>query len=616
MAADAAPALAGLEIDGAAHALHGASLRVHGLEGQGLEGGRAEPGGAVRLDGDGAQQHARRLGVGVADAGLVGHVGLAFGEDLEHAQFSDPAPVGEGEVAVTDVGQEELAVAAVCVKHAGQDGRHGPGRGGDGVHAGDAGGAVKQFEVAEAVEEVQPRFGVFLGVGTHAGEGIKAETDEEVVFGEGPGAVEIGVGPLVASLGVADLRGEGFDGGKVVLAAFAVKPGAGRIKEHERAAHVGVVRPGEKGEAVCAGDGMGLVAGVDALGVVAEELARVRAVGVRHPDAVEMGRRAVHIVPAGVGDAPVVEHLRVPLAGLVDGQGADRAVRLKAVQGVGGQRLPGVVAAGEAAPACGHEGDAAVGQGAGIEIVVRAVREGAQVAAVNVHRVKVEAAPFGRVEVRLFAVRGARGKGKVEGLRIMGHGQGGIVALGQAALDQFARIGRLTGLVENVNAAARDVGVVVVVAEVFVEHLADEAVALHEGDGASGEERVFQGDAAGEMAQFQIERQPLLFVQITGPRRAHGEIRQGFPGRRNRRRRRQVRNQQVRPAQCRRQRLGAVRVAAQPRLLAAPVRLDGVAPCVFIGGGVQAGGGDDEEQQGGVIACVHPLCLLGLLPLW
>jgi len=346
-------------------------------------------------------------------------VGFAFGQQLIDMQGADGPVFREGQMAFVDIGEHKLAgIAQSGIEPARQRGRRGTRRQWYGIHGGDAGLPIQEFQVAEPVEEVETRFGVFFRQRAHAGKGIKTETDEEIVLRKGPRAMIIGFGPHIGCLRETHFRRERFNGNEIILAGHRVKGRLRGIEQHERTAHVGVMRPGEKSQPLRAGHGMGLVTRVDALRVIAEDLSRFRAVRVGGPDAVEMGGRPVHVVPADIGDAPVVQHLRMPLAGLVSGKTPYRPVRVQPVQRVGGQRFPGIVAAREPAAPGGHEGDAAIGQRAGIEVIVGAVGQRAQIPSVGVHRAQVETAPLFGIELRLLAL-GTRCEGEVEGLPIV-----------------------------------------------------------------------------------------------------------------------------------------------------------------------------------------------------
>ena len=80
---EAASSLAGLEVGYATHALDRPAVFVDGLEVERFSGGSTEVGGAVGLDGDGAEQHSGAFGVGMADSGLIYDVGFGFGGTID-----------------------------------------------------------------------------------------------------------------------------------------------------------------------------------------------------------------------------------------------------------------------------------------------------------------------------------------------------------------------------------------------------------------------------------------------------------------------------------------------------------------------------------------------------
>jgi hypothetical protein len=273
------------------------------------------------------------------------------------------------------------------------------------------------------------------------------------------------------------------------------------------------MRAGDEGDFVGARDRLRLKTGVDSLRVIAEEDARIRAVRVADPQSVIVGGGTVHVVPARVDDPSIVQHGRMPFIGLVEGENPHvRAGGIHPVQGVAGQGLPGVVTAAEAAATRGHEGQAAIRQGAGIEVVVAPLGEAAQVRPIHVHCIDVEALPLRRVVIRLNL--GTLRKGKVDGPGVIGERERRVIAFRQAAGDQIAHGERPPGLLQNVDPAAGNIAVVIEVTEVFVEHLADEAPARHEGNGLAGDQGVLQGHASRHRPDPVIQGQACRLIEL------------------------------------------------------------------------------------------------------
>ena len=320
---------------------------------------------------------------------------------------------------------------------------------------------------------------------------------------------------------------------------------------------------------------MRLVTGVHVLRVTAEQLPRVGAVRVGGPDAVKMRGRPVHVVPPDIRDLPVRQHLRMPLARLVERERAHiPPVRFHPVQGMRGKGLPGVVATGESAPHGRHERNPPVRQGTGIEIIVGAVGQLPQVAAAGIHRVNVEAPPVGRIEVRFLL--GAGREGEIDGLRVVRQRQGRVVSPRERAAQKIRDPLRCARLFEHINAPALDVAVIIIIAEIFVQHLADEPPPFHEEDAFPRDERVRQRQVPRKPADVVIACPALRFgAPVEVPPRA--EPRQGL--RRLLALRRAGHGRQRRMQTLRtRQRVGygpgISRIPAQPCLLPRPVRLD------------------------------------------
>ena len=194
------------------------------------------------------------------------------------------------------------------------------------VHAGNGGILVEEFEVAPAVEVIEARARVARHFRSHSRQRVVTEGDQEAVLRKRPGAMEITRRPA-RRLGEANLRREAFDGVQGILARPGVEGRAPRIQQDQRSAHVGMVRSGHKEDLARTGNRMGLIAGVDPGGVIAEEARAPGTVRVREPQPVEVGCRPVHIVPPGVDDLPVVRDERMPLVGFVKGQANDLAGR-------------------------------------------------------------------------------------------------------------------------------------------------------------------------------------------------------------------------------------------------------------------------------------------------
>ena len=246
------------------------------------------------------------------------------------------------------------------------------------------------------------------------------------------------------AFGEAHFRRQHVDGLELILARDGVQSVAVGVDEHERAAHVRMVRPGDERNLVRAWDRLRLEAGVDSLRVVAKHDARVRSIGIAGPEPVVVRSRAVHVVPSGVDDAAVGQDRRVPLVGLVEGERSHvPAGRVHPVQRVRRQGLPRIVTPPEPAATRGHEGDPAVPAGARIEIVVAALGELPQIRAVCVHRPDVEAPSLGRVIVGLGL--SPLGEAEVERAGVVGHRERRIVALRQPVLDEVADLERVPG---------------------------------------------------------------------------------------------------------------------------------------------------------------------------
>ncbi len=264
--------------------------------------------------------------------------------------------------------------------------------------------------------------------------------------------------------------------------------------------------PGHKHHAPRAGNCPRLITGVDPLRVVAEQDVWIRAVGIADPKPVVIRRRAIDVVPPRVDDPAVGEHRRMPLVGLVKRQRPHLARGLQAVQRVGRQRLPGIVAAPKTAPPRGHESQPAVGQRAGIEVVVGAEGQLAEVTSIAFHGVQMERPSFARVVARLG--RRPFAEGEVERLRVIRQSRGRIVAPREPALDQVSPFHRAARFLEYVNAAAVDIAVVVVIAEILVEHLGDEPPPLEEHQRFTGEERILEGRAPQRPTDLEIDVPP------------------------------------------------------------------------------------------------------------
>ena len=97
-----------------------------------------------------------------------------------------------------------------------------------------------------------------LHVRPHARQRLEAERDEEVVLRQRPGAVEVALRPADA-LREADLRRQDLERLEAVFARRGIEPVLVRIDEHQRAAHVGVMRPGDERDLARAGDRLRLV---------------------------------------------------------------------------------------------------------------------------------------------------------------------------------------------------------------------------------------------------------------------------------------------------------------------------------------------------------------------
>ena len=75
----------------------------------------------------------------------------------------------------------------------------------------------------------------------------------------------------------------------------------------------------------------------------------------------------------------------------------------------------------------------------------------------------------------------------------------------QLPADQVACLERPTRLIQHKHAAAGQVGIVVVVADILVQHLANETSPLHEQDRLSGQQWVLRGQPASDPTYPMVE---------------------------------------------------------------------------------------------------------------
>ena len=199
----------------------------------------------------------------------------------------------------------------------------------------------------------------------------------------------------------------------------------------------------------------------------------------------------------------------MPFTGLVEGQRlAGLQVRVQTMEGVGRQGLPGIVAPSKAAPIAGHEGNAAVRQGTRVKIILRAECELTQIGAVGIHGEDMKALPLRRVIVRL--VGGSLGKTKENRPCIVRQRQRRKVALRQPAADQVAGLEREPRFFEDVDSAAGNVRIVVIVAEVFVKLLADESFTCHKQNRLIRQQGIAEGRLPRKPSDMMIQVDPLV----------------------------------------------------------------------------------------------------------
>ena len=138
----------------------------------------------------------------------------------------------------------------------------------------------------------------------------------------------------------------------------------GDVQQDDRAGRHGMVSGGRGHHAGGARHGAGLPDPNRVERVVAVEDPHVRSVRADRPELLVVDGVPVDVIPAGVDDASVVQHGRIPLVGLVKGDHP----RIGAV-GIGhGHRVDGAgppPTAVKAAPARGEEEDFSIGEVAG-----------------------------------------------------------------------------------------------------------------------------------------------------------------------------------------------------------------------------------------------------------
>ena len=118
--------------------------------------------------------------------------------------------------------------------------------------------------------------------------------------------MEIALRPA-GGLWKAHLRRQDLDRLESVLTRQRIQLLTGGIENDERTTDVGVVCSGDKNDTIRAWDTPWLKAGVDTLSIISKEDAGIRPIRIADPKSVEVGRRAIHVVPAGIDDSPIGE---------------------------------------------------------------------------------------------------------------------------------------------------------------------------------------------------------------------------------------------------------------------------------------------------------------------
>ena len=236
--------------------------------------------------------------------------------------------------------------------------------------------------VSHAVFREEQRDGVGVEVAQLDGAALG---DQEPVFVDGQrllvGPADAAVEHPVAPRPAAQPMGVDVDLGREVADRLGSVGALRRIDRHDPAAARTVV-VGRRGDhLVRAGNRLGVHERARRDHAVAVEAGQPRAVRVDRPEALDRAGRPVDVFPAGVDDPPVVEHRGREVHQVVGRQPLLlRAVALHAVQNRRGDH----VAVGIGRFAVGDERDAAVGQPARVEVVVRAVGQLRQAGAVDV----------------------------------------------------------------------------------------------------------------------------------------------------------------------------------------------------------------------------------------
>ncbi len=434
---------------------------------------------------------------------FIGDVRTALGQNLKNTQLNYTAILRHGKMALAYIRKEELAlVAQLFIQRAEHNRRLRPRFERNRIHGRNALFPVQQFHIPEPVEIVQPRLGVTLNIRPHPRQRIEAERHQKIILRQRPGAVEIAAGPA-GSLGKTHFRSQHLDRIETILTRFRIQGDTIRIEHDQRAAHVGMVCSGKKNEFVRIRNRPGLIAGIDTHSVIAEQRHRSGTIRIRNPEPVKVRRRAVHIVPADIYNSPVMQHGRMPLACLMERQ--DTPVfqgRIEPVQGMSRQRFPRIVAASKAPAIRRHKRQAAVRQGTWVEVIVRAVGDLPDIAAVGVHGIDMETFALVRIIIRFLC--GPPGKGEINRPGVIRKSQRSIIAPAGYIFCQMLILERIAGPLQQIDSSTGDVLVVIIVAKVLMQHLADKTLSLHKNHAFVRNQGILQDDTARHPADVMI----------------------------------------------------------------------------------------------------------------